>query len=467
MLRHLILIFTIFAFLNIQAQTPQALNYQAVARNTTGAILANQSVGIRISITDGSAGATLYQETHTVTTNQFGLFTLGVGNGTVVSGIFSSIPWATITPWLQVEMDPAGGSAYVMMGSSALLSVPYALHSNTSDDNKWTVTGNDIYNNNSGNVGIGTSSPQYQLHMKSNGDAVNAISSGATGAAWSYYMQNDTLRSAVGWSNLNNALTFHVKGDDRMVVNGLGNVGIGITTPDAQLHLHKDTDPMLLLTNSTSGSTANDGSAIWLNGNDLKVDNLENGNIVFNTNYQERMRITNTGNLRITDGTQGDGKVLTSDASGNASWKVPAAGQVYFEAYKTSGQQTIPAGGVHRVIFDTTMVNIGNAYDEDSSLFTAPTSGVYFFYGELFWNGQSTNQIEFGMRKAGVTGWNGAQGFGKTGVNYENTNLSGSLFLNAGDKVEFFAIFYQQGGGTSINIGGSWEFCYIKGYRVN
>ncbi len=60
MLRHLILIVTIFTFLNIQAQTPQALNYQAVARNTTGAILANQSVGIRISITDGSAGATLY-----------------------------------------------------------------------------------------------------------------------------------------------------------------------------------------------------------------------------------------------------------------------------------------------------------------------------------------------------------------------------------------------------------------------
>ncbi|MBL0139394.1 MAG: hypothetical protein IPP86_12845 [Bacteroidetes bacterium] len=136
MLRHLILIVTIFTFLNIQAQTPQALNYQAVARNTTGAILANQSVGIRISITDGSAGATLFQETHTVTTNQFGLFTLGVGNGTVVSGIFSSIPWATITPWLQVEMDPAGGSAYVMMGSSALLSVPYALQAqkaNTSD----------------------------------------------------------------------------------------------------------------------------------------------------------------------------------------------------------------------------------------------------------------------------------------------------------------------------------------------
>ena len=136
MLRHLILIVTIFTFLNIQAQTPQALNYQAIARNTTGAILANQSVSIRISITDGSAGATLYQETHTVTTNQFGLFTLGVGNGTVVSGIFSSIPWATITPWLQVEMDPAGGSAYVMMGSSALLSVPYALQAqkaNTSD----------------------------------------------------------------------------------------------------------------------------------------------------------------------------------------------------------------------------------------------------------------------------------------------------------------------------------------------
>ncbi len=110
------------------AQTPQGMNYQAVARNAAGVILSNQNIGVRITITNGNAGTTLYQETQTPTTNQFGLFMLNVGNGAVVSGIFATIPWETTTPWLQVEMDATGGTSYILMGSSQLLSVPYALH---------------------------------------------------------------------------------------------------------------------------------------------------------------------------------------------------------------------------------------------------------------------------------------------------------------------------------------------------
>lgn len=119
-----LLLFTSVAF----AQAPQGMNYQAVARNSAGNILANQAIGIRITITDGNAGPTLYQETHSDTTNQFGLFSLSVGNGTPVAGTFSSIAWSITSPWLQVEMDPSGGSSYVLMGSSQLLSVPYALY---------------------------------------------------------------------------------------------------------------------------------------------------------------------------------------------------------------------------------------------------------------------------------------------------------------------------------------------------
>jgi hypothetical protein len=123
-----LLVFVSAAF----AQAPQGMNYQAVARNAAGNILANQAIGIRITITDGNAGPTLYQETHSDTTNQFGLFSLSVGNGTPVVGTFSSISWSTITPWLEVAMDPTGGSSYVAMGSSQLLSVPYALYSGQS-----------------------------------------------------------------------------------------------------------------------------------------------------------------------------------------------------------------------------------------------------------------------------------------------------------------------------------------------
>ena len=109
------------------SQVPQGLNYQAVARDNTGAILQNRNVSIRFTITDDNEGPVLYQETQSTTTNQFGLITLSIGKGTIVFGTFSSIDWASVTPWIQVEMDIAGGTDYVNMGTSQLQSVPYSL----------------------------------------------------------------------------------------------------------------------------------------------------------------------------------------------------------------------------------------------------------------------------------------------------------------------------------------------------
>ena len=111
------------------AQAPQSFNYQAIARNATGAPLANQAISVRLSITDSvTAGNILYSETHGVTTNTYGLFTLSVGTGTVVSGTFSGVNWAGGSRFLKVEMDASGGSSYTLMGVSQLLSVPYALY---------------------------------------------------------------------------------------------------------------------------------------------------------------------------------------------------------------------------------------------------------------------------------------------------------------------------------------------------
>lgn len=73
------------------AQAPQAMNYQSVARNATGTILADQNIGIQLTVTDGIGGTELYRERHNTATNQFGLFTLNVGSGTAVSGTFSGI----------------------------------------------------------------------------------------------------------------------------------------------------------------------------------------------------------------------------------------------------------------------------------------------------------------------------------------------------------------------------------------
>jgi hypothetical protein len=111
------------------AQAPQGLNYQGVARNNAGVELPNQNIGIQLSILDGSvSGAVLYTETHALTTDANGLFTLVIGFGTPVSGTFSAVNWAVGgSKWLKVSMDAAGGSNYQLMGTSQLLSVPYAL----------------------------------------------------------------------------------------------------------------------------------------------------------------------------------------------------------------------------------------------------------------------------------------------------------------------------------------------------
>jgi hypothetical protein len=131
-MRNLISIFllVLIAGFYADAQVPDSFQYQAIARGSGGAVLMNQSLGVQISLLQGSAaGTAVYVETHTPTTNGYGLFTLAVGSGTVV-GIdqFSDIDWSSGPYFIQIEMDEAGGLNYSLSGVSQLLSVPYALY---------------------------------------------------------------------------------------------------------------------------------------------------------------------------------------------------------------------------------------------------------------------------------------------------------------------------------------------------
>ncbi|MCB9360451.1 MAG: hypothetical protein H6587_07700 [Flavobacteriales bacterium] len=121
-----LLIFT-FAF----AQAPQSFEYQAVVRDASGNLLVNQAVGIQITIKQGSAtGTSVYQETFNATTNLYGLINLQIGTGTTGDD-FTTINWANGAYFLEVAIDVTGGTTYSVMGTSQLLSVPYALHAKT------------------------------------------------------------------------------------------------------------------------------------------------------------------------------------------------------------------------------------------------------------------------------------------------------------------------------------------------
>ena len=125
-----IVLFLLSTYYKTQAQAPQGIPYQAIARNASGVAIASTAVKVRFSIRDSIAtGAIKYQETHNRTTSALGLFSVNVGMGTVVSGTFSGINWGKNAKFLQVEMDPAGGTTYTDLGTTQMMSVPYALFS--------------------------------------------------------------------------------------------------------------------------------------------------------------------------------------------------------------------------------------------------------------------------------------------------------------------------------------------------
>lgn len=141
----ILLLFSICIF----GQTPEKLSYQAIIRNASDIIVANQNIGLQISILQGSpSGSAIYVETQNPSTNVNGLMTIEIGTGSVISGDFSTINWSTNSYFIKTEIDIAGGTNYAITATSQLLSVPYALHAKTAETLTGTVIETDpIYTN--------------------------------------------------------------------------------------------------------------------------------------------------------------------------------------------------------------------------------------------------------------------------------------------------------------------------------
>ena len=127
----------LFLCSSVYAQVPKQINYQGIARNAYGAPLSNQSVSIRVSIHEASpTGIIVYSERRTVTTNQFGLFSTAIGSegGSNLTGTLSGVNWsATTLKYVEIEMDPKGGTNFVSLGSSPLTSVPFAFRAESAN----------------------------------------------------------------------------------------------------------------------------------------------------------------------------------------------------------------------------------------------------------------------------------------------------------------------------------------------
>ena len=111
------------------SQAPQGISYQAVVRYASNVLVVNSPISAFITIQKDSAnGSLVYGEIDNATTNANGLFSVVIGKGQSQIGSLSNINWGNGVYYIRSAIDPAGGTNRTIIGSSQILSVPYALY---------------------------------------------------------------------------------------------------------------------------------------------------------------------------------------------------------------------------------------------------------------------------------------------------------------------------------------------------
>ncbi|MNS25491.1 hypothetical protein D3C72_573870 [compost metagenome] len=248
------------------AQVPDMFNYQGVARNNAGAALANQSIGLRLSILDAS-NTVLYSETQSAMTNAYGLFNVQVGSGTVVTGTMAAANGLSGERFMKVEMDPAGGTSYTDLGVTKLLSVPYAQAAKGVQ-----ATSNGGY----GLVGTTASSLWWGFYE---GGAYR-------GYLGSYAGKNEDVDLGTGGGNTIGSLHLTIAAAPKLTIDSIGNVGIGTRFPKYRMQV--------------------DGVTGTFNDNGIRIQNTTaNTGWSFYASSTGDMIIGKTGNLGTFNGTTG------------------------------------------------------------------------------------------------------------------------------------------------------------------
>ena len=445
------------------AQAPQKMSYQAIIRNASGQLIQNQNVSVYVSILQGSpTGNLVYAETHNGTTNVNGLLTLQIGSGTVLVGNFSAINWSSGNFYLKTETDPSGGTNYTIAGTSQLLSVPYAMYANSAGSaagsSQWYVSGNNIYNANSGNVGIGMTNPTERLvvsgktkttdfQMTNGAGAGKVLTSDASGnATWQTSSSGFSLPYS-GSGNTSN-VAFQVS---NYYNNGNGGVGISGSSSGSN---------SIGVQGSSNTGTGVKGSSIFAG---IGVSGTSDDGIGGYFSSLSGLALqTGTGGteingtLKITSGSPGNGKVLTSDANGNATWQENYS-NTYLLIAKKSTNQIFQNSYYGTVQFD----NNGGIFQNNK--YYVPKNGYYHFDVNLklvnnsgIASGSAWNDyVRITLLKNGTESIQDyiLPGTGTNQVTLPTISFSANALLNENDYVE---VQLTNISGVAITIDGSY-----------
>jgi hypothetical protein len=402
-------------------QNAQGINYQAVARNLKGEILANQPIALKLSLFSNSNGKTeYYTEVHEVTTSVAGIFSLIVGAGTSPGGTFSTVPWSTENIWLEVAIKSKGQGSFTTISNSKLLAVPYAYHALTAGK----VAGTDA----NGNNAAGSPAQSWLLFGNSSSDA-SKDKLGTTDSVDLVMVTNNT---------------------ERLRIFANGNVGI-----KKSLNVGEDlTVEKNVYLNKTSGATINYGpftvdrqSASLLSGT-LTVDQSTDLNATLNVDgpadLNSRLNVNNasptllTGKLTVNQDALFKEHVLLDDST--------------LQAFSPGTGALVVAGGLG---IGRDLYVGGNAFFDGPLRVTDSTQSVSDTTGALIIAGGA------GVGKNLNVGGN----FRATGTSTLNNTLNVTAgsdfianFVNTNTNVNSNGISIQVGSAVSTNANNFVEF---------
>jgi hypothetical protein len=258
----------------LQGQAPAKFQYQGVARDAGGNVITGW-VELRLSMLQGSAlGPNVYAEVHEVQTDPQGIFSLIFNDGVPVSGDIYNIEWAKHLYWLKVEYKPAGSAQWIHLGTTQLLSVPYALYAVKSGSSLTAGEGISIANDVISNSGdISTSNELQTLHLDgdqlsiSDGNSI-ILPAGTAYVAGAGININGNTISAIDMSPTNEMQTLSVNGNQLSISNGNAvNLPVAGYQGGAGIQINGN------IINATDASTTNEIQTLSLNGGQLSLSN--------------------------------------------------------------------------------------------------------------------------------------------------------------------------------------------------